>query len=108
MKRPYEWDENDLLGLIQNQTKESIELDYNKCDSLQKTDGKKNELSKDVSAFANSAGGTLVYGIVENGHVPTGLDVGYDPTDITKEWVDQVINSNIHPRIDGVLICLLY
>ena len=104
MKRPYEWDETDLLGLIQNQTKESTELDYKSCDSLQKTDGKKNELSKDVSAFANSAGGTLVYGITEDGHVPTGFDVGYDPTDITKEWIDQVINSNIRPRINGVLI----
>lgn len=104
MKKSYEWDETDLLGLIQNQTKESIELDYKSCDSLQKTEGKKNELSKDVSALANSAGGTLVYGITEDGHVPTGLDIGYDPTDITKEWIDQVINSNIHPRIEGLLI----
>jgi len=98
MKEPHVWKEADLLSLIQNGIKESINLDYKECNALQKTDGKKNELSKDVSAFANSAGGVLVYGIVENGHEPTGFDIGYDPTDITKEWIDQVITSNIQPR----------
>jgi hypothetical protein len=104
MKRPYDWDEDDLLSLVQNAVKESLELDYKRCDSLQKTDGKKNELSKDVSAFTNSAGGTIVYGMVEDGHVPTKLDAGFDQAEITKEWIEQVINSNIQPRIDTILI----
>jgi predicted HTH transcriptional regulator len=65
MKQPWEWDEDDLLALIANGAKESVELDYKACDALVQTDGKKNEVSKDVSAFANSAGGTIVYGMVE-------------------------------------------
>jgi hypothetical protein len=56
MKQPWEWDEDDLQTLILNGTQESIELDYKACDALAQTEGKKNELSKDVSAFANSAG----------------------------------------------------
>lgn len=104
MNEPWDWDESDLQMLIANQVRESIELDYKACDALQKTDGKKNELSKDVSAFANSAGGTIVYGMIENGHVPTAIDAGYDPSEISKEWIEQVINSRIQRRIDGVRI----
>lgn len=104
MKRPWEWDEDDLLKLISMSEKESIELDYKACDALAQTDGKKNEISKDISAYANSAGGAIVYGIVENGHVPIRLDVGFDPTLISKEWLEQVINSRIHRRIDGIKI----
>jgi hypothetical protein len=104
MKPPWEWDEDDLLALVASGTKESIELDYKECAALAQTDGKKNEVSKDVSALANSAGGTIVYGMVENGHVPIRLDSGYDPSVISKEWLDQVINSRIQRRIDGVRI----
>ena len=100
----WEWDEHDLLDLIALGVQESLELDYKQCDALQKTDNRKSEISKDVSAFANSAGGTLVYGMIENGHVPTALDVGYDANDISKEWLEQVINSRIQRRIDGVRV----
>jgi len=99
-----EWNEQDLLDLITLQVQEGVELDYKQCDALQKTDGKKNEISKDVSAFANSAGGVLVYGMKENGHKPTALDVGYDPNDISKEWLEQVINSRIQRRIDSIRV----
>lgn len=104
MKDSWLWEEADIQSLIANQIQEGLSLDYKRCDSLQKTDGKKKEISKDVSAFANSAGGTIVYGIVEDKHVPTGIDDGYDPKDISKEWIEQVINSTIEQRIDGVRI----
>ncbi|MDH5183033.1 MAG: ATP-binding protein [Gammaproteobacteria bacterium] len=98
------WSEEDLLQLITSGTQENLELDYKRCDSLQKTDGKKSEISKDVSAFANSAGGVIVYGMLENGHIPTELDIGFDPDEITKEWLEQVINSRIHRRVRGIRI----
>jgi predicted HTH transcriptional regulator len=60
----------------------------------------KNELSKDVSALANSPGGFLVYGMIENNHVPTTIDVGVDRNVITKEWVESVIKARIQPIID--------
>lgn len=104
MKKPYEWSEKDLLSLISNKTKESITLDYKECGSLANTEGKKNELSKDVSAFANSAGGTIIYGVKEDKYVPTVIDNGFAPHEISKEWLEQVINSKIHPRIEGIRI----
>lgn len=103
-KSPREWTEADLRALIAEKTKESLELDYKECAALDKTDGKKNDISEDVSAFANSAGGVLVYAIVEKGHIPLKLDDGYEPTAISREWLEDVINSRIHPRIDGVAI----
>jgi Putative DNA-binding domain len=98
------WEESDIQSLIANQVQQSLTLDVKRCESLQKTEGKKKEISKDVSAFAKSAGGTIVYGIVEDKHVPTGIDDGFDPKDITMEWIEQVINSTIEQRIDGVRI----
>lgn len=104
MRHPTEWTEHDLAQLVANQVAESLTLDYKASGALQKTDAKKNELSKDVSAFANSAGGLLVYGIQEVKHQPTQVDYGLDPSEISKEWIEQVINSKISRRVDGVRI----
>jgi Putative DNA-binding domain len=98
------WQESDLLALIRAGEKESLTLEYKACEALGASDGKKNEVSKDVSALANSAGGTIIYGMLEDGHVPTGLDVGYDRGALSKEWLEQVITSRIQRRIDGVVI----
>jgi hypothetical protein len=101
---PWLWTESDLLQLVELGVQESLQLDYKRCDALHSSDGKKNEISKDVSALANAAGGTIVYGIIESGHLPHALDKGFDPSEITREWLEQVINSRIQRRIDGVRI----
>lgn len=104
MKNSWEWNEEDLLNLVKTQTKESISLDFKRSASLQNTDPKKNEISKDVSALANAAGGTLLYGMEEDGFVAKRVDDGVDPKVITKEWLEQVINSRIQRKIEGVRI----
>jgi hypothetical protein len=97
--------EQHLLDLIASGTQESLTLEYKRCAALQNNEDRKNEISKDVSAFANAAGGNLIYGIVENGQVPQALDGGFDPAGgIRREWLEQVIGSRIQPRIDGVVI----
>lgn len=105
MKRSWEWAEDDILSLIRNKVREHLHLDYKACDALQKNDRKRKDISKDVSAFANSAGGTLVYGVIENeAHEPEGIDAGYDPAEISGEWIEHIINSTIDRRIEGVRI----
>ena len=106
MKEPWLWQESDVLSLITNRVRESLILEYKSCDALARADAKKREISKDVSALANSAGGVIVYGVMEDRgtHEPKDVDIGYDPTDLSAEWLEQVINSNVQRRITGVRI----
>lgn len=97
---PSDWQEEDLLALIRTGIEESLELEYKASPSLENIPKNKTEIGKDVSAFANSAGGTLVYGIPEMKGVPQPLDGGIDPLVTTKEWLEQVIHGGIRPRLD--------
>jgi hypothetical protein len=92
----------DLELLIQQQVQESLHLDYKGSTSLSKSGQK--EIPKDVSAFANSDGGVIIYGIEESGHLPVRVDGGVSNSVITREWIEQTILSNISPRIDGIQI----
>jgi hypothetical protein len=98
------WSEERLLALTKNKAKESFELEFKGCGALKKTDGAKIEISKDVSAMANAAGGTIIYGIVEKDHGADSLDAGFDQNEVSKEWLEQVIYSNIHPRLESLRI----
>ena len=104
MRPVSQWDESDLNKLIKIGEQESLTLDYKASAALAKNDREKNDLSKDVSAFANSAGGILLYGMLEDKHVPTAIDVGVDRNQITKEWLESVIKSRIHPAVDDFVI----
>lgn len=106
MKPATEWKEEDLLTMITEKREESIDLDFKRAAALENKDHQKKEISKDVSAFANSAGGTIIYGLDESGaqpHYAASL-TPIDPKQISKEWLEQVINSNIQPRIESVFI----
>jgi Schlafen, AlbA_2 len=59
------WDEARLRSYIDNFIEESLVLDYKAANSLGQSDRKKMEVTKDVSAMANSAGGTIIYGLKE-------------------------------------------
>jgi len=97
---------SDLDRLIEEDIQESLTLDYKDARALEKTDQKRNELCKDVSAFANSDGGQIIYGIQETGHHPVRVqdNDAVNPTDISREWVEQIIDSKVHPRIQNLRI----
>jgi len=99
-------DQQDLEALIAGGIEERLDLEYKRAESLKKTDGARKEITKDVSSFANSAGGILIYGIAEfddaeKEHLPERIDP-VDRTVFTREWLDQVI-GNIRPRLDVVI-----
>lgn len=101
------WDDPKLQSYIANEIEESLTLDYKAADSLGSTDGKKKEITKDVSAMANSAGGVIIYGLREykepgKQHLAEQIDP-IDRTEFSKEWLEQVIN-NIRPKIDNLII----
>lgn len=104
MKPIDQWSENDLQALISSGAEESLELEYKRSAALGRDSKSRSEISKDVSAFANSNGGLLIYGVIEDGRVPKGLDQGVDPAVLSREWLEQVIGSTIQPRIQGIKI----
>ena len=88
--------------LISDGVQEDLHLDYKESPALDKN--KRHEIAKDVSAFANSDGGIIIYGIIESGNLPTGKDNGIDHTKFSREQLEQIISSNVTPRIDGIRI----
>lgn len=93
---------DDINSLIRDQVQENIHLDYK--DSRALDPSKRDEIAKDVSAFANSDGGLLVYGVSEGNNLPIAIDSGVDHTKFTRERLEQIISSNITPRIDDIRI----
>jgi len=101
------WTIEKVYQHIKDKVEENLYLDYKAADSLANSDGKKNEIAKDVSAFANSDGGTILYGVKEFNEGPKFLPEEIDPIDrdqFSKETLEQIINSRISPRIQGIII----
>lgn len=94
--------EQDVVALTED---ENIRLDYK--GDLSKSGGSKgewkDELRKDVTAFANTAGGTLVLGIRENNRTPVhwpgvAYFEGKDAESIEKEIVNALV-TKIEPPL---------
>lgn len=97
------YDITDIQWLIDNNIEEGTNLDFKASGSLGSSDGIKKEIAKDISAFANSAGGIIVYGLTEQNHKATAFSF-IDGNIFTKEWLEHVISSNIDRRITDLKI----
>src|SRR5258708_6776265 len=101
------WNLEKIQALLTTQVEENIHLDYKAADALVLSEGKKNEISKDVSAFGNSDGGVIIYGVREytgeKEHLPEKLDP-VNRQHVSKETLEQIINQRISPRIHGLII----
>jgi hypothetical protein len=94
----------DLQRLVDEALEESLTLDYKASPALTRDGKGPDELCKDVTALANSAGGQLVYGVEEDKVTkkPSQVDEGVTDAKITREWIDQILNSRVQPRMNGV------
>ncbi|SEO11328.1 Putative DNA-binding domain-containing protein [Mucilaginibacter gossypiicola] len=100
------YNEEYLNNLIKDRTEENIHLDYKAADALERSDKKTQQISKDISAFANSDGGIIIYGLQEdevNKHVAAKI-TPINRKEISKEWLEHVIQGSIQPRINDVKI----
>lgn len=104
-------DRPDLERLLTEQVHEGRTLDY-KRDIHLSTDEHRRELARDVSSFANAAGGDLIFG-VEEAKDENGKNLGYPEKvvgvecpnfDDTKQRIESIIRENIDPRIHGFAI----
>lgn len=105
MKPSWDWEESDILSMIEDRVPENLKLDFKACDALRPTNKFwKSELIKDVSALANTVGGTIIYGVNEDRitHQAASVDEGYDPAELKLERIQQIIDDNIERTIEGI------
>ena len=99
--------EQDVAALTED---ENIRLDYK--GDLSKSGGSKgewkDELRKDVTAFANTAGGTLIIGVHEKNKSPTAFPgvkfFAGKTADKIEQEVGNALTARVEPRIPGLRI----
>ena len=96
----------DFQRMVDAQIEETLTLEYKASAALTRDSKNVLELCKDVTAMANSAGGQIIYGVGEDKktHKPTAVDDGVTDEKITREWLHQILGSNVHPRMDGLTV----
>jgi hypothetical protein len=94
---------SDLKAFLEQQVGEGLTLDYKR----ELTDSPRNrgELCRDVSALANSWGGTIVYGVDEQGSDRTPVLPPHGTArrlsnQAVEEWAAQVLRDGVQPRIE--------
>ena len=104
---PRYWDQAELERYISEGIEENLTLDYKAGPALSAESNRQQEIAKDVSAMANSAGGIIIYGIGEDqsdGRFKPAQLVPVDRRVCSRETLEQIISSNIQPRISGIKI----
>jgi predicted HTH transcriptional regulator len=95
--------QDDLQQLIDNQVSESRTMEYKQALPSLHPPEKKREFLADVSSFANTVGGYIVFGMKAQDGVPvalTGLE-GLN-SDAAILQLDRAIRDGIAPRIQGI------
>ncbi len=90
--------QGDLEALVTNGVPESKTIDYKQV-MPGLTDADKKEFLADVSSFANTAGGDLIFGITESQGLPSGIPGVSGDLDLELRRLDSIISAGIDPRI---------
>jgi hypothetical protein len=96
----------DLDGLVRNQIPESMTLEYKESLLLDKPDERK-EFLRDITAFANTRQGHIVYGIREGRDKGVPGELCGMPVVNPDQWklrIENVIRDGIAPRLYGTQI----
>jgi hypothetical protein len=101
-KPPSQITEAELLALIETKTSEGKDIDY-KLDLPGKSDRDRREFLYDVSSFANTIGGYLIFGMEESEGIATGL-VGMHDVNPDEEVrrMEEMARDGIRPPITGI------
>lgn len=97
--------EDQWLALLGQQ--ESFRLEFKSARIFEKKEKAVQELSQEASAFANSEGGVILIGMEERKEGKTRVAdkiIGIDPNEITPEWLQQVLESNLSPFLPGIRV----
>lgn len=92
---------NDIQSLVENSVCENKSLDYKRELHID-TDADKREFLADISSFANSNGGEIIFGIEEDSieKIPTKIvGIPYENDDILIRKLEDFIRQSIQPII---------
>jgi hypothetical protein len=93
---------SDIQELITNSIAENKTLEYKQELKIAtaSSDGEKKEFLADVSAFANTEGGDIIYGISEKNSIPKDI-IGIEiiKTDELSRKIDNLMRDGLQPRI---------
>ncbi len=104
-RRAIDWTLEDIHALLQNSEQENLMLEYKSSGAIGDwSPSKRNELAKDVCAFANSAGGIIIIGVCEESHKPSYLDDGVDTRISSKEAIESALIARISPKVENLTI----
>ncbi len=94
----------DLQSLIDSQVPEGITIDYKQALNTQKPSDKK-EFLRDISSFANTQGGHIIYGMKEEKGIASELcGIALENADTEKQKLENLIRDGLEPRVYGTLI----
>lgn len=93
--------EQHLLDQIQAGVPEGVLVDY-KRDNYGRADADVREFLKDVSSFANTAGGHLIIGMDETAGIPTALTPLSGDSDQDLQRLESLARDGIEPRVIGL------
>lgn len=90
---------------------EGKDIDYKRKLSLFPEEGEKNtdadkrrlEFLRDVSSFANTHGGYLIFGIEEEEKIPSAMPgFAVDDTEKLDQRIEQLLQNGVNPKIQGI------
>jgi hypothetical protein len=96
----------DLEKLLADGAVENTRLELKDSRALAREEKQITDLCINVSAMANSAGGQVIYCIDEAKKTggPVRVDDGVIDKAITREWIGQILNSRLQPRMSEYCI----
>ena len=105
LAKPFDdWNASDIRQWLIG-ADEKLSFEFKASAAIENTSNFRAELSKDVSSFLNSSGGYIIFGITEGKANRTfSIDDGIDITAHRKEWLEDIVLSNIRPRPHSIAI----
>lgn len=108
-KRVDQLSSGDILSLIENRISESLTLEY-KRDFKLKDDGDRSELLADITAFHNTEGGIIIWGLEDEKDefnqstglpkLPTENKLIIDNFEKTKSQIEEIVRNNTDPQLN--------
>ncbi|AGA89729.1 putative transcriptional regulator with HTH domain [Thioflavicoccus mobilis 8321] len=95
-------DISDVQALLDGGVRENRTTEY-KAELPGKTDTEKIRFLAEVSAFANTDGGDMIFGIQEQGGIPSGFP-GIDSDDLDADLLrlEDILRNGLEPRVQNV------